>query len=277
MNPDDQPQNKHHFFILEIGREKESYAHFFYNEIEFSLHEFMIQIDFCVKKAAEYLIANNSKINKKISDFTLLFKSLDFITEFGYKSFEPNFATFEDRDLEFQMTNSIYNFKGEDELIYDYKSKNEYNIFIISLWDGIYHDAIKRRFFLFTDSLNEAFNITEGKFIQILKNINEFKKTQVDYCNNDSLEMINNIKGKYYEDIAHELIKTGLKEIYFHGLFCGCRHSLSPHIESTVGKVIYEKLVNYNEKYEERNIIETNKDSTTDRTKFNNDEDDLPF
>jgi hypothetical protein len=245
----DTRQSKHNFFILEIGREKESYPHYFYNERSINYDDFELHINSCVKKSAEKIISLGGTFNKKISDFDLLFGSLEFLNAYGYKKFEPNFVFFENRDFDFSIESSFSVSKGEAALDYDFASKNEYRIFELAVGDGIYYDAIKRHLFLCPNSLSDVFNIANNKFRKIAQDLMEFTRTHSDLEADNSSVILNSIKGDFFDEICVELIESGIEEIHFHHSFCGCRHSFSPHFIALLGSENYENIIRHNNQY----------------------------
>lgn len=245
----DTPESIHHFFILEIGREKEIYPHYFYHKKGFCLNDFSEHVELSVKKSAENLILTAHAVNKKITDFMLLFHSLQFLAELGYQQFESNFTIIENNNFDFKMQSSICHFQNNGESIKDYQTKNQYNIFEIALWDGIHHDSIKRRLFLFNDSLSEAFEIADYHFSKISKKMNEFKKKHSNIEELNEIEKVENLKDDFYENIASDLIRNGIKEVPFHSLFFGCRHSISREMVAVIGHENYAKLIHHNEAF----------------------------
>jgi hypothetical protein len=267
------------YLILELGRKKESYQYYFYNKQGVDLNTFIIDIKKSIKKAAHQIYNRNATSpGGKISDYDLHFEATKLLSDFGYEIFEPHNISFSNISLsegDFDFDTSMHHFVSEDELRFDFSSKNDRGVFVFIEWNGIDYSLIEHLFFKSNNNLEMAYEIVFGYYEEFSLHIKEFKKKNPIFKDNTTnfqdktnQELTKNFK----ETITNRLTENGFNLVDFHSAFAYCIHNLSPHLNDIVGNEVYEGLLLHNQ-----NVEANQQNAINDNSRKNNIDDDLPF
>lgn len=276
-NKHDTPDKKHKFFILEIGREKESYPYCFYNEAGVDLYTFIEHLKKTAQKAAEILVKKYTKtLNSNcgiVDDFTIHFNAVEHMVDFGYKKFEPQFIVLEDNPYNFNFDSPTIRSKGNLEI--EIAAKEDFGVFMFSAWDGSYHDSIRNKFFNSANSYTLAHSIVLDEFNKTSDKINECKLKNE---NNENTELIEkelaSIVKQFFDTVNEMLNKNGFKEVHSHNSFLYCNYKFTKKLIPVIGEDNYRKLVAFNE---EIHILQKNSINNKPKIESKNSNIDLPF
>lgn len=273
----DNPDKKHNFFIIEIGREKESYHYYFYNEAGVDLTIFLDHIKKTAQKAASILVnqyTNNLNLNcKKVDDFTIHFNAIEHMIDFGYEKFEPPYIILEDNPFNFNMDSLL--FRNKNKANEQNLEKDNFVVFLLSEWDGFYHDSIKNQFFYSNNSFPLAHSIVLSEFKEISNKISNQNKTQLNNENgNLVVKELESLLKQFFQNVNDQLLKNGFNKVFFHNTFLYCNYSFSDKLITVIGEDNYERLKAFNQE-----IDRLNKSSSAHNPPIDNDDNDLdlPF
>lgn len=289
--------SKHQYLILEIGREKESYFQYFYNDKGVNLDTFTKDFLMAVKQASGLILEYEAGFSsKEIDDFYINFEASKILSDFGYHAFTPHSISFTNMGFfggEFDLDTSARHLIGEDELLFDFSSENDRNVFVYSSWNGLNESLVRIFFFRTNNNLETAHDIIAYHYEEVELSLQRFEKSHPDIITNNpelATDKFNEIVGDFDNFVKKKLNDNGFNMVPFHKVFAYCRHSLSEHLEDIIGAQLFKKLVSHNnrvieekekdtQKFREKLLQGKLKDGVQDYTihRNHNTDDDLPF
>lgn len=243
---------KHNWFILQYGREKETYFCLIYHPNPHSINRFVSHFEDAIVLAAQRLIKEGT--TTYLSDFLLSELAIEEMNRFLYKKIQPEVSVFfVDKSASFEaaVTNKLH--LEQPILLTFEQSYEDFNSLVhVQFFDGFYYDSIRNQLYdvekipiaFFENCMRE----TQAQMNEILVLGNE----------NECVDLFAKVEAQFEQ--------MGAKAVPICTVFINCTHQISARNFELIGEETVNVLLDL-----------SNRNQATRKENFNLPEEDLPF
>ena len=204
---------KYNWFVLQYGREKESYYALMYHPTPHSINRFLSHFDDAIVLAAHRLIEEGTTTH--LSDFLLSELAIEEMNKFLYEKVQPEASLFfqdesaslppDEQPLESPISLSIEkSYEGFNTLVH------------VQFFDGLYYDSIRNQLYDIEKIPRKIFERLENS---LRENIAQINHNLISSNLKEGFDLFSNVK-VYFE-------QTNAKAIPICDVFINCTHQIS--------------------------------------------------
>jgi hypothetical protein len=240
---------KYNWFVLQYGREKESYYALMYHPTPHSINRFLSHFDDAIVLAAHRLIEEGTTTH--LSDFLLSELAIEEMNKFLYEKVQPEASLFF-QDESASLPHNEQHLESPISLAIDQSNEGFNTLVHILFFDGLYNDAIRSQLY-------------------------DLEKTPIDTLENSLRESISQINASHisgnlnqgfdiFTTVEAHLTQMNAKAIPICDVFINCTHQISARNFELIGEEIVDALLG---------IISRNQKARIENIDL--DKEDLPF
>jgi hypothetical protein len=240
---------KYNWFVLQYGREKESYYALMYHPTPHSINRFLSHFDDAIVLAAHRLIEEGTTTH--LSDFLLSELAIEEMNKFLYEKVQPEASLFF-QDESASLPHNEQHLEPPISLAIDQSNEGFNTLVHILFFDGLYNDAIRSQLY-------------------------DLEKTPIDTLENSLRESISQINASHisgnlnqgfdiFTTVEAHLTQMNAKAIPICDVFINCTHQISARNFELIGEEIVDALLG---------IISRNQKARIENIDL--DKEDLPF
>lgn len=243
---------KYNWFVLQYGREKESYGALIYHPTPHSISRFVSHFEDAIILAAQRLIEEGTATH--LSDFLLSEIAIEEMNRFLYEKVQPEASLFfqdesaslppDEQPLESPITLAIeHSYEGLNTLVQ------------VQFFDGLYYDSIRNQLY---DVEKIPQNILETLENSLRENIAQINQSLISGNLQGGFDLFSNVKA-FFEQMNAKVIPIC-------DVFINCTHQISARNFELIGEETLDTLLG---------IISKNQVARKKNIDF--DKEDLPF